>query len=46
MLTEARLGRPLNDALTDMAERLGSKNFDFVITAVTSSSRSAAASPG
>jgi tight adherence protein B len=35
VLTEARLGRPMDDALTDMAERLGSKNFDFVITAVT-----------
>ena len=34
VLTEARLGRPLNDALTDMSVRLGSKNFDFVITAV------------
>ena len=35
VLAEARLGRPLNDALGDMSERLGSKNFDFVITAVT-----------
>ena len=35
VLTEARLGRPLNDALTDMSIRLGSKNFDFVITAVS-----------
>ncbi|HET7856149.1 MAG TPA: type II secretion system F family protein [Gaiellaceae bacterium] len=35
VLTEARLGRPLNDALSDMADRLGSKNFEFVITAVT-----------
>jgi tight adherence protein B len=35
VLTEARLGRPLNDALNDMSGRLGSKNFDFVITAVT-----------
>jgi len=34
VLTEARLGRPLNDALADMSVRLGSKNFDFVITAV------------
>jgi tight adherence protein B len=34
VLSEARLGRPLNDALTDMSVRLGSKNFDFVITAV------------
>ncbi len=35
VLTEARLGRPLNDALADMADRVGSKNFEFVITAVT-----------
>jgi tight adherence protein B len=35
VLSEARLGRPLNDALTDMSVRLGSKNFDFVITAVS-----------
>jgi tight adherence protein B len=34
VLAEARLGRPLDLALADMAERLGSKNFDFVITAV------------
>jgi tight adherence protein B len=34
-MTEARLGRPMDDALGDMAERLGSKNFRFVITAVT-----------
>jgi tight adherence protein B len=34
-MTEARLGRPLDDALGDMADRLGSKNFRFVITAVT-----------
>ena len=35
VLAEARLGRPLNDALAEMSVRLGSKNFDFVITAVT-----------
>jgi tight adherence protein B len=35
VLAEARLGRPLNDALADMSTRLGSKNFDFVITSVT-----------
>jgi tight adherence protein B len=35
VLTEARLGRPLNHALTEMSIRLGSKNFDFVITAVS-----------
>ncbi|HEY7148042.1 MAG TPA: type II secretion system F family protein [Gaiellaceae bacterium] len=34
VLTEARLGRPVELALADMSERLGSKNFDFVITAV------------
>jgi tight adherence protein B len=34
-LTEAGLGRPLDDALGDMAERLGSENFAFAITAVT-----------
>jgi tight adherence protein B len=35
VLTEAGLGRPLDDALGDMAERLGSENFGFAITAVT-----------
>ena len=35
VLTETRLGRPMDDALAEMAERIGSKNFDFVITAVT-----------
>ena len=35
VLTEAQLGRPIEEGLTDMAERLGSKNFEFVITAVT-----------
>jgi tight adherence protein B len=35
VLTETRLGRPMDDALEDMAHRLGSKNFEFVITAVT-----------
>ena len=35
VLTEARLGRPMDDALAEMALRVGSKNFDFVITAVT-----------
>jgi tight adherence protein B len=34
VLAEARLGKPLDTALGDMSERLGSKNFDFVITAV------------
>ncbi|MEX2210234.1 MAG: type II secretion system F family protein [Gaiellaceae bacterium] len=35
VLTETRLGRPLGDALAAMASRIGSKNFTFVITAVT-----------
>jgi tight adherence protein B len=35
VLTEAGLGRPLDDALGDMAERVGSENFAFAITAVT-----------
>jgi tight adherence protein B len=35
VLTEASLGRPMDDGLAEMAERLGSKNFEFAITAVT-----------
>jgi tight adherence protein B len=35
VLTETRLGRPMDQALTDMAQRIGSRNFEFVITAVT-----------
>ena len=35
VLTEARLGRPMDQALQEMAARVQSKNFDFVITAVT-----------
>jgi tight adherence protein B len=35
VLTETGLGRPLDDALGDMAERIGSENFAFAITAVT-----------
>ena len=35
MLTETRLGRPMDDALGEMAERVGSKNLSFVVTAVT-----------
>jgi tight adherence protein B len=35
VLTEAGLGRPIDDALADMADRLGSENFGFAITAVT-----------
>ena len=34
VLTDTRLGRPMDEALTDTAERIGSKNFSFVITAV------------
>jgi tight adherence protein B len=35
VLAEARLGRPMDDALTEMATRIGSKNFEFVMSAVT-----------
>jgi tight adherence protein B len=35
VLTETRLGRPMDDALADMATRIGSKNVSFVVTAVT-----------
>jgi tight adherence protein B len=35
VLTETSLGRPMDDALNEMSERIGSKNLDFVITAVT-----------
>lgn len=35
VLTEARLGRPMESALSEMAVRVGSPNFDFVITSVT-----------
>jgi tight adherence protein B len=35
VLAEARLGRPIEDALNEMAERVNSKNLRFVITAVT-----------
>jgi len=34
VLAEARLGRPIELGLADMSERLGSKNFEFVITSV------------
>jgi tight adherence protein B len=34
VLTETRLGRPMDEALVDMSQRIGSKNFEFVITAV------------
>ncbi|HYY04722.1 MAG TPA: type II secretion system F family protein [Gaiellaceae bacterium] len=35
VLTETSLGRPMDEALADMADRVGSKNFEFAITAVT-----------
>jgi tight adherence protein B len=35
VLTETSLGRPMDDALSEMAERMDSKNFEFTITAVT-----------
>jgi tight adherence protein B len=35
VLNETRLGRPIDDALADMAERIGSANFEFVMSAVT-----------
>jgi tight adherence protein B len=35
VLTEAGLGRSMDDALAEMADRIGSENFSFAITAVT-----------
>jgi tight adherence protein B len=35
VLTEIQLGRPMDDALAAMATRVGSANFEFVMTAVT-----------
>jgi tight adherence protein B len=35
VLNETRLGRPMDDALGDMASRIGSANFEFVMSAVT-----------
>jgi tight adherence protein B len=35
VITDTRLGRPMDEALADTAERIGSSNFAFVITAVT-----------
>jgi tight adherence protein B len=35
VLTETSLGRPMDDALAEMADRTGSENFQFAITAVT-----------
>jgi tight adherence protein B len=34
VLTETRLGRPMEDALEEMADRVGSKNVSFIVTAV------------
>ncbi len=34
VLNDTRLGRPMDEALAETAERIGSKNFSFVITAV------------
>jgi tight adherence protein B len=35
VLNETRLGRPMDDALADMSDRVGSSNFEFVMSAVT-----------
>ena len=35
VVTEASLGRPMEEALGDMARRLDSEDFDYVVTAVT-----------
>ncbi len=35
VVTEASLGRPMDEALGDMARRLESEDFDYVVTAVT-----------
>ncbi|TMK24720.1 MAG: VWA domain-containing protein [Actinobacteria bacterium] len=35
VLTETRLGRPMDEALSEMGERIGSKNLSFVLNAVT-----------
>jgi tight adherence protein B len=35
VMTDTSLGRPMDDALLKMSERVGSKNFEFAITAVT-----------
>jgi tight adherence protein B len=35
VLSETQLGRGIDEALGDMAERVGSKNLEFVVTAVT-----------
>ncbi len=35
VITETRLGRPMDDALAEMSDRIGSKNLAFVLNAVT-----------
>lgn len=35
VITDTSLGRPMEDALLEMSDRVGSKNFEFAITAVT-----------
>ena len=35
VISDTRLGRPMDEALSETAERIGSKNFSFVITAVS-----------
>jgi tight adherence protein B len=35
VITETRLGRPMDAALAEMSERIGSKNLSFVLNAVT-----------
>jgi tight adherence protein B len=35
VLNETRLGRPMDEALAEMSERVGSKNLTFVLNAVT-----------
>jgi tight adherence protein B len=35
VLAEARLGRPLDEALADMTDRVGSKDLDFLLAAIT-----------
>jgi len=35
VLTETRLGKPMDEALSDLSERIGSKNLTFALMAVT-----------
>jgi tight adherence protein B len=35
LLTETRLGRPVDEALADLGRRMGSRELDFVLTAVS-----------